>query len=281
MSELEQGRSSQEDGQTGLRSNVADTWGSTRCNEFTGIVISERKGLTRTTLRIRVGERTDLRVRWSAASESEDAVDIGHPVGLTIPEPAVQLEAGGFRRGKQRWNRWIGRVVLVDRNNDDPVITIKVYRDDITLKSRGPVIGAHRPLAAWDTVNVVVDPQRVSLTPMNLSSPRTANTSSQSLACSHPASVWLRAIIRAVRWSPIGQHVALDVGGVKLSALVEADREAMQDWRVGNPAEINISSCQAWIRLNSRSPLRRCCVVLSSQVEESQRSALRPTQGEL
>ena len=37
--------------------------------------------------------------------------NIGQRVCVTIPEEAVHLEAGGFRRGKQRWNRldWTGR----------------------------------------------------------------------------------------------------------------------------------------------------------------------------
>jgi hypothetical protein len=251
------------------------------CNVLTGIVMSKRTGLTRTTMRIRVSERTDVRVRRPASSLSEDAVDIGQMVRLTIPEEAVQLEAGGFRRSKQRWNRWIGRVVLVDRNNDDPITTIKIYRDILTLRSRGPVIGAHRPLAAWDTVNIVVDPQQVSLTPMNRSSPRVTNSSSHSLGGSQPTSVWLRAIIRSFRLSPIGQHVVLDIGGVKLSALVKGDREAMQGWTIGSQAEINISLCDAWIRLDGQGLLFRCCVVLSSQTEDLQLSDPPLMNGEL
>src|SRR4029077_8239980 len=81
-------------------------------NVLSGIVISRAEGLTRITLRIRVGERTDLRVRRWAPFPMGDTIEIGQTVRIPIPAEAVQLEAGGFRRGKQRWNRWIGRVVL-------------------------------------------------------------------------------------------------------------------------------------------------------------------------
>jgi hypothetical protein len=179
----------------------------TACKALTGIVISRTKGLSRTTLRVRVGEQTDFRVRWPASAPAHDAVDIGQTVRLTIPEQAVQLEAGGFRRGKQRWNRWIGRVVLVDRNHNEPVTTVKFHRDIITLKSRGPLIGADAMLRTWDTVNIIVDPQQIRLAPPSLSSPALDNFVSHSTV-SQPASVWLRAVIRSLRWSPAGHDVA-------------------------------------------------------------------------
>ena len=135
-------------------------------NVLMGIVISKTEGPTRTTLRIRVGERTDLRVRWQAPLPRRSTANIGQRVSITIPEEAVHLEAGGFRRGKQRWNRWIGRVVLVNRNDEDTVTTVKLHWESITLKSVGPVLGARATLSVWDTVNIVVDPQQVRLVPV-------------------------------------------------------------------------------------------------------------------
>ncbi len=135
-------------------------------NVLMGVVISKTEGLTRTTLRLRLGEHTDLRVRWQAPLPTDSTANIGHMVCVTIPEEAVHLEAGGFRRGKQRWNRWIGRVVLVNRKDEDPVTTVKLHRESITLKSVGPVMGARAALSVWDTVNIVVDPQQVRLVPV-------------------------------------------------------------------------------------------------------------------
>ena len=118
---------------------------SLNSNVLMGVVISKTERVTRTTLRIRLGEHTDLRVRWQAPLPRCSTANIGQRVCVTIPEEAVHLEAGGFRRGKQRWNRWIGRVVLVNRKDEDPVTTVttvKLHRESITLKSVGPVLGS-------------------------------------------------------------------------------------------------------------------------------------------
>ncbi len=160
---------SEEDQSHNGRSSVAthETTSSSRIsNVLMGIVISKTEGLTRTTLRIRVGERTDLRVRWQAPLPMPGTANIGQLLYVTIPEEAVHLEAGSFRRGKQRWNRWIGRVVLMNRKGEDPVTTVKLHWESITLKSIGPVIGARGAVSVWDTVNIVVDPQQIRLVPV-------------------------------------------------------------------------------------------------------------------
>lgn len=272
MSPFDQRQSEREDARLTGRIDCAGPSGPTTCNVLTGTVVSRTKGLTRTTLRIRVGEQTHLRVRWLASAPAYDAVDIGHTVRLVIPEEAVQLEAGGFRRGKQRWNRWIGRVVLVDRNNDDPVTTVKIHRDIITLKSRGPVIGAQVMLKTWDTVNIIIDPQQIRLASLKLSSSTVDDAVSDFPTVPQPASVWLRAIIRSLRSNLTGHEVALTVGGVNLSALVEADREALREWTVGTLVEINISHFEAWVRLDAKSPLFRCGVVFSTEAEVPRKS---------
>lgn len=135
-------------------------------NGLMGIVSSKTERLNRTTLRIRVGKRTDLRVRWQTALPFPGTVNIGQMIWVNIPEEAVHLEAGGFRCGKQRLNRWIGRVVLVNWKDQDLVTTVKLYRESITLKSVGPVKGACTTLSVWDTVNIVVDPQQIKLVPV-------------------------------------------------------------------------------------------------------------------
>jgi hypothetical protein len=73
------------------------------------------------------------------------------------------LETGWFRRGTRRMNRWIGRIVMVHADNPDPLITVKVYGEAWTLQSRGCVVGADRLPQAWETVNIVIDPEQVRL----------------------------------------------------------------------------------------------------------------------
>jgi hypothetical protein len=130
-------------------------------NWVRGLIHSQNAGLVRTGVRIKVGVRAYLRVRW--AKKEERGFVVGQPVVAMIPATAVRLESGMFRRSKQRWNRWVGRIVLVEHLEEGLVYTVKVHGEEWTLKGLGPVLGAHEPSGAWDIVNVVVDPQRVEL----------------------------------------------------------------------------------------------------------------------
>lgn len=130
-------------------------------NWVAGVIQSQYVGLVRTGVRIKVGERTDLRVRW--AMKNERLFVVGQRVVATIPAGAVRVEGGIFRRSKQRWNRWIGRIVLVEHAEAGIVYTVKIHGEEWTIKSYGPVVGVRQPSKPWDVVNVVVDPQRIDL----------------------------------------------------------------------------------------------------------------------
>lgn len=130
-------------------------------NWVRGIIHSQYVGLVRGGVRMKVGVRTDLRIRWARREEREFIV--GQPVVATIPAETVRLESGMFRRGTQRWNRWVGRIVLIQQVEAGSLYTVKVHGEEWTLKSLGPVLGAQGPSRPWDVVNIVVDPQRVEL----------------------------------------------------------------------------------------------------------------------
>jgi hypothetical protein len=130
-------------------------------NRVIGFVQSHHVGLVRAGVRIKILERTDLRVKWPV--ENERIIRVGQRVVATIPAEAVWLEAGMFRRSKQRWNRWIGRIVLMESGDTGTVFTVKIHGEAWTLKAYGPVVGARQPSKSWDAVNVVVDPQMVDL----------------------------------------------------------------------------------------------------------------------
>lgn len=130
-------------------------------NWVRGIIHSQYVGLVRGGVRMKVGVRTDLRIRWARREEREFIV--GQPVVATIPAETVRLESGMFRRGTQRWNRWVGRIVLIQQVEAGTLYTVKVHGEEWTLKSLGPVLGAQGPSRPWDVVNIVVDPQRVDL----------------------------------------------------------------------------------------------------------------------
>jgi len=130
-------------------------------NWVRGLIRSHYVGLVRSGVRINIGARTDLRIRWTKREKRHFIV--GQPVVAMVPAAAVRLESGLFRRSKQRWNRWVGRVVLIEHLEAGAVYTVKVHGEEWTLKSLGPVLGAKQPSRPWDVVNVVVDPQVVEV----------------------------------------------------------------------------------------------------------------------
>ncbi len=276
MSSLEQEPPQQEDARRVQRPSrtAAHQEASGAFNVFSGIVMSRADGLTRTTLRIRIGERTVLRVRWLGRSAAQathathSAIDVGQPVRVVIPEEAVRLEVGGFRRGKQRWNRWIGQVVLVYHSNHDQVTTVKIHHNDMTLRSRGPVIGVRDPLMTWDAVNVVVDPQQVRLIPLRSSSSASRNSGPAPDSDPPLASVWLRATVQSLRSTPTARHIALNVGGANVAVLVEATGGSVPFWNAGVSVEISIGHGEAWIRRDAGSGALPCCVLDSSEFED-------------
>jgi hypothetical protein len=73
----------------------------TLMNWVRGVVHSHHVGLIRSGIRIKVGLRTDLRIRW--AKKEVRSFVVGQPVVAMFPAATVRLESGMFRRGKQRW----------------------------------------------------------------------------------------------------------------------------------------------------------------------------------
>jgi len=146
---------------------MLQAWDPDRCfsevNVITGTVVSSHRSLSRACLRLQIGAQTSLRARWLSDEGVAEPVRIRDRVTAVIPAEAVRLEAGWFRRGTRRVNRWIGRIVLVQADKPDPLITVKVYGETWTLRSRGYVVGADRLPRVWETVNIVIDPEQVRL----------------------------------------------------------------------------------------------------------------------
>jgi len=137
-------------------------------NWIAGVVQSQYVGLVREGIRMKIIDRMDLRVRWPIG-EPRYFAD-GQHVIATIPAKAVRLEAGMFRRSKERWNRWIGRIVLMESTEAGITYTVKIHGEDWTLKGYGPVVGSIERCKPWDVVNVVVDPQQVDLVTVGMRS---------------------------------------------------------------------------------------------------------------
>ncbi|MES4785607.1 MAG: hypothetical protein C4294_07060, partial [Nitrospiraceae bacterium] len=119
-------------------------------NLITGQVVSILHGLTRATMKVTTEDHTIFRARCPSE---------------LFPADAVLLGTAGVWPGKDRWNRWTGRIVLVEPGLSAGAITVKLYGKSWTLTSTGPIIGQPLRPQAWDPVNIVIDPERISLVP--------------------------------------------------------------------------------------------------------------------
>ncbi|UVT17097.1 MAG: hypothetical protein H8K04_05970 [Nitrospira sp.] len=134
-----------------------------------GIVHSQQVGLLHPTVRIRAGRRVDMRI--TLALDDDRCFFPGQPVIAKIPAEAVRLEAGLFRRSRQRLNRWYGRIVLIKPLVEGQTVTAKVHGESWALASSVPVLGSTTSARTWDSVNIVVDPQRIELFPGQRAAP--------------------------------------------------------------------------------------------------------------
>lgn len=248
---------------------LSDTGGSvlppTDSNMITGVVVMRTKGLTRTALLLRMGDHTHLRVRWTGRSPGHETVQIGDEVRVCIAETVVNLEPGTFRRGKQRWNRWIGTVVMNYHCNYDNVTTVKLDHDNILLKTRSPIVEGQPALSTGDRVNVVIDPHDIRLLPIRRKPTQLLPLTASVVIDESPNHVWLHATVAAIRPAPIGQHVALTLGSATMAALVEMDERQDPGWSAGTTVCISIHHTDGFIRRDLNSPIFRCCIILSSE----------------
>lgn len=206
------------------------------------------RGLVRVGIRMRVGERTDLRLRWPVEYRSVHDVKIGQSVKAVIPAHAVHLEAGYFRLGKRRWNRWIARIVLVESLRGTRVITVKIHNDQITLKSSGSFTGADGMPRAWDTVNVVVDPTEISLAQ---ESRKPGSTTSVRVGMLDPVSearVWLKAQVIEVKEVPSGKVLSLLIGSAQVWVMVGHDEDPFRCWASGMAVAFYVNQYEAWVK---------------------------------
>jgi hypothetical protein len=218
-------------------------------NVISAQVAAIHRGMIRVGIRLRVGERTDLAVRLPLSHCLTNDLSAGQWVRALIPAEAVQLEAGYFRQGKRRWNRWIGRIVLVDSVQGERVATVTLHNDQITLKSCGLMIGSNWVPQAWDTVNIVVDPTNITLDTL----PRISSSSvlSRNGEKNNPVSdarVWLKGQITHIGHSQEGTLLSLLIGSAHVSVFIDQEDDDFRRWTSGMAVEIHVDQYDAWLK---------------------------------
>ena len=222
-------------------------------NMIAGSIVSIHHGLTRTGIRVRVGGNMTLRVRWPSEPGQEYRVQVGQRIVANIGVEAVLLGAPGIWPGAERWNRWTGRIVLVEPGMSAPMITVKAHGEPLTLKSTGPVLGLVRSPQVWNTVNIVVDPEKVRLVDqLQETDSRKSHWASANAQTLAQARVWVKGSVQAVRRAPTGWLLSLEIGGAHVSALVSAEKEIPWSWMPGEEVEVNVSQWEAWLKPSGR-----------------------------
>lgn len=218
-------------------------------NAVSAQVAAIHRGMVRVGIRLRIGERTDLAVRLPLSHYLSNDLSAGQWVRALIPAEAVQLEAGYFRQGKRRWNRWIGRIVLVESVQEERVVTVTFHNDQITLKSCGSTTGSNWSPQAWDTVNIVVDPTNITLDilPRISSSPVLSRNGEQNDPVSD-ARVWLKGQITHIGHSQEGTLLSLLIGTAQVSVFIDQEADDFRRWTSGMNVEIHVDQYDAWLK---------------------------------
>ncbi len=214
-------------------------------NVVSGRVVSILHGLTRTTIKVTMEDQATLRVRCASEFFERVGFHVGQQVIARIPAEEVLLGTMGIWPGNNRWNRWGGRIVLVEPEVSAPISTVKPQGKSWTLKSTGPVVGQPLPPQVWEPVTIVIDPEKVTLVPQLVGNMSRSKWAALQTAGNSP--VWLRARIESVRTGAQGSVISLDVGGAQVSALIGRD-EAQCEWVPGLPVEIHVGQWDAWLR---------------------------------
>lgn len=215
-------------------------------NRLDGRVVSILCGLTRTTVKLLTEGEVVLTVRCSSENFEPMNVRIGHHMTAQINAHDVLLGTAGMSLGKERWNRWSGRIVLIGPGGSTPLITVKLQGKGCILKSTGPVVGQPLRPEAWEPVSIVIDPENVTLAPHRRATHDIGAATGVGMHDSHR--VWLKARVEAVRRGESGSVVSLDVGGTRVSAVLCGDHATLCEWTPGLPVEMHVGQWEAWLR---------------------------------
>jgi hypothetical protein len=219
-------------------------------NLIPGSVEAISQGLTLTGIRVKVGSRALLRIRWSSESYDEPPVQIAQRIVARIPADAVLLGAIGIWPGKNRWNRWAGRIVLVEEDGATGLmITVKLRGECLTLKSPGPVIGLGRRPQTWDLVNIVVDPTRVTQVvriPSLFFEPSHWTTENTQMLTG--TQVWMKGRVEGVRQVTAGPLLSLRIGDAHVHALVSQEQKTLWCPEPDTEVQIHVGHWEAWVK---------------------------------
>jgi hypothetical protein len=232
-------------------------------NMIPGEVTAIHQGLLNVGIRIRIGERTDLRVRWPLGSSLQENLVGGSLVKAVIPMEAVHLESGYFRLGKRRWNRWIGRITFVETLHNRRVVWVKLHNDRVSLKCCGSMTGLNWLPQVWDTVNIVVDPTKISLDAgMQIEAAQIVRRDAEAWDPLRDARVWLKAQVTEIGEAPEGKFHSLVIGTARVSVFIDREEDRVGQWSPGMRLDIHVGRYDAWLKRSGSESAPVLCGIL-------------------
>ena len=221
------------------------------CGIWNGVsasVVETHQGLTRTTMKLRAGRATSLKVRWPSEKAEGNCPEIGEQVVACISAEQVLLATPDRWPGHDRWNRWAGRIVSIE-TDDYSVLMVKVQGEQWTLRSTRPVVGLTGPPQISDVVNIVVDPHTINLIRDRLSRQWSVHrVPAQETYSGTIGMVRLNGHARSVHRTSNGCLLTLSIGEARISALLPESEENNPVWRPGMNVEIHMNARDSWVK---------------------------------
>ena len=247
---------------------------SPHSDQVMGRVIWMQKGLHGLTLRLRVGNTLNLKVRNDPQSMETASYRLGQWLVVNIPQESMYLLSPGVPLPKKRWTRWEGRIVLSARPENDSGVpgptTIKVCGEQVTLHVNRILGGKSVPRQVGDHVRIMIDPRAIRIvSPV----PKTKSASPELSSVPVPSGkVRLHGTIRRTKPTNSGIFVTLQVGHAVVSAYVNGETAHADFWPVGGRISLLVGECEAWVQsCGMPIPPQSCFLVYLDGEEESSR----------
>lgn len=259
-------------------------------NRVKGQVIWIQEGFRDSTLKLRVGETLDLKVRGNHQDKEKSPICLGQWLEVEIPSDAIYLVAPEFSPAKGRWTQWEGRIVLAPRPETDPcnsiLTTVKVRGEQLTLHSHRPLGGRSAPTQVGDRVALLIDPRAVGIRSVEdrsvedtsvLAQPSHREFGHDSGSPLQQKRVRLPGTIIRTRQATVGVFVTLRVGQAVVSAHVTGEEAHADLWPPGRATTLIVGEHEAWIQSFGMLMTPCLLVYLASDEETSRRSSLNRT----
>ncbi len=251
-------------------------------NRVKGQVIWIQDGLKDSTLKLRVGERLDLKVRGSSQADRAPRICQGQRLEVEIPPDAIYLVAPDRCPVKGRWTQWEGRIVLAPRPENDlcnsNLTTVKVRGEQLTLHCQRTLGASSAPTQVGDPVILLIDPRAVGIRSVEgtvgVVRASHGETDHDSVSPFPPKRVRLPGTILRSKQGTVGVFVTLRIGQAVVSAHVTGEGASADLWPSGRATALIVGQHEAWIQLFGMAMTPCRLVDLGCDEEVSRRPSL-------